>query len=665
MGLRDDEQMREPADNLCNQVNDVSSGPDLPPATGGSDEIGADGVEGQSISMTTNDGGMSNTDALDLLDELEMPERFGPYTRVRKIGRGGMGFVFECSGTGEGWTKRVAIKVIRPRGIAEQLLRRFRFEKKALALCTHPAIVQILADGRAEDGRPYFVMEYLEGALPITEFCDERALSVKDRVELFRLVCAAVQHAHEKGVIHCDLKPGNVLVMPDGQPKIVDFGIAKIAKQEFEQYTAGTVTSPYMRLGTLDYSSPEQLDGRAVTLQSDVYSLGSMLYELIAGHTPYDFSRRTFFEILHMKSEVRPTPPSTASQRLKLLPAATRRDLDRIVLKAMQGEPQKRFTTVEEMSKSLAAALAPSHTTMKQLKALGYFLTGFVGTSRRRLVAAATGLFALTLILVTAGVVRWNRPVENTGKTSISETANSGPIFDSDAGKAEAAWVVFGSSLKHVESSVDPAVIELATFALCATGRVHYLKGLKSERYVSSRNDCTKENASSALHRLAHLANEGDINAATVLAYALYYEVEHGERSPEESFKWAKKSAEAQIPAGAYLLGHHYRWSVPTDRERAVQWYKRAADKDDIRAQGALCELLGAGADGAAEHVQRYVWCSLAASNPSSGDGAERQRSNAANERELQLKQLSPQQLVASKSLITSKLATLQKLGMR
>ena len=209
----------------------------------------------------------------------------GPYRIIREIGRGGMGTVYLAVRDDDQYKKQVAIKLVRRGMDTDFIVDRFRHERQILASLDHPNIARLLDGGTTEDGLPYFVMEYIEGS-PINQYCDDRRLSIAERVKLFQTVCSAVQYAHQNLVVHRDIKPSNIIVTPEGVPKLLDFGIAKLlAPDAVGQTQAATVTM--MRPMTPDYASPEQVRGRAITTAADIYSLGVLLYELLTGRRPY------------------------------------------------------------------------------------------------------------------------------------------------------------------------------------------------------------------------------------------------------------------------------------------------------------------------------------------------------------------------------------------
>ncbi|HKB00814.1 MAG TPA: serine/threonine-protein kinase, partial [Gemmataceae bacterium] len=287
----------------------------------------------------------------------------GRYKLVEVINEGGMGTVWLAEQT-EPVRRQVALKLIKPGMDSKQVLARFEAERQALAIMDHPNIAKVLDGGVTHESRPYFVMELVKGE-PITRYCDENRLTPKERLELFVPVCEAVQHAHQKGVIHRDLKPGNVLVAPyDGKPvpKVIDFGIAKAAGQPLTEKTLFTGLGAI--IGTPEYMSPEQaqLNNQDIDTRSDVYSLGVLLYELLTGTTPLERGRVKESGLLEALRVVRedetPRPstrltatedlPSIASNRNlepRQLSRQVKGELDWIVMKALEKDRARRYET--------------------------------------------------------------------------------------------------------------------------------------------------------------------------------------------------------------------------------------------------------------------------------------------------------------------------------
>ncbi|MCA1614865.1 MAG: protein kinase [Acidobacteria bacterium] len=303
--------------------------------------------------------------------------RVGSYRIVRELGRGGMGAVYLAVRADDEFQKRVAIKLVKRGMDTDFILRRFRQERQILASLDHTYIARLMDGGTTDDGLPYFVMEYIEG-LPVNQFCDAHKLSTPERLRLFLKVCAAVAYAHHNLVIHRDLKPSNVLVTADGAPKLLDFGIAKLLNPEMGGRALDPTTLA-LRLMTPEYASPEQVRGETVTMVSDVYSLGVLLYDLLTGHRPYNLRNRSPEEMARVICEQEPERPSVAVNLIEVIPAAGRdpveitpdsvsrvRDgsleklrrqlsgsIDNIVLKALRKEQQRRYQSVDEFARDI------------------------------------------------------------------------------------------------------------------------------------------------------------------------------------------------------------------------------------------------------------------------------------------------------------------------
>lgn len=329
----------------------------------------------------------------------------GPYRIEREIGRGGMGTVYEARRADGEFQHRVAVKLVKSGLDDSFVVKRFRNERQILAALDHPNIGRLLGGGTTESGHPYFVMEYIDGR-PLYQYAGDQKLNVPERLRLFIQICEAVQYAHEKLVIHRDIKPTNILVSSTGIPKLLDFGIAKLLNPELVSDTTPQTTLG-VRLMTIEYASPEQVQALPVTFASDVYSLGVILYELLTNHSPYRFRNLMPHEVARAIIEDEPELPSravtrpgptvprayvdreaqtlsdmveTRPQMLGNLRHELEGNLDNIVLKALRKEPEQRYESVAALRDDilrhlngwavLAPAYAPARKTDADVKSL-------------------------------------------------------------------------------------------------------------------------------------------------------------------------------------------------------------------------------------------------------------------------------------------------------
>jgi len=357
-------------------------------------------------------------------DRFEPGAMVGPYRIERELGEGGMGVVYLAEQS-EPVSRRVALKVIKPGLDTRAVLSRFEAEQQALAVMEHESIARLYEAGRTEDGRPYFAMEFVEGE-PVHRYCDSKRLDLRERLELFERVCAAVQHAHRKGVVHRDLKPTNVLVTKTGQPKVIDFGIAKAIERPLTN--ASLYTEAGVLLGTPEYMSPEQAGGNpfAVDTRTDVFALGTMLYELLTGVLPLDsdeLRRLGFDEIRRRIREDRPSKPSTrvdslgegsgevAKRRRRPSLSSLKRelhgDLDRIVMKAIEKEPDRRYGSPEELAADVGRFLR-REPVLAQPPSAAYQLKKWIARNRAVAALLATMLVGLVGFSIAMGILYRN-----------------------------------------------------------------------------------------------------------------------------------------------------------------------------------------------------------------------------------------------------------------
>jgi eukaryotic-like serine/threonine-protein kinase len=335
-------------------------------------------------------------------------QQLGAYTVTREIGRGGMGVVYEAHKVGDTFAKRVAVKTLSIGVQRPELLWRFRRERQILAGLEHPNITALYDGGTTDDGVPYLVMEYVDGTR-IDAWCETQQLTVRERLDLFRSVCNAVQYAHSKLIVHRDLKPNNILVTHDGVAKLLDFGVAKLLAPDDDRLETTHGAAPL----TAAYASPEQLRGEAITTATDVYSLGVVLYRLLTGSYPHDTESKSAAEAISIVSSQAPRSPSQGVQPhhapsvgnadARTLRATLSGELDAILLMSLRREPERRYATVQALSDDLHRYLK-GQTVLARPDTLGYRLRTFA--RRQRALVAGIGIAVGALIVGTALALR-------------------------------------------------------------------------------------------------------------------------------------------------------------------------------------------------------------------------------------------------------------------
>ncbi|HEY0929484.1 MAG TPA: serine/threonine-protein kinase [Gemmatimonas sp.] len=355
--------------------------------------------------------------------------RVGPYRVLRLIGRGGMGAVYLAERADDAYRQEVAIKTLWRGADSDVLLHRFRSERQILAQLQHPNIAQLLDGGATEDGMPWLAMEYVDGT-PIDAWCDKQLLSISARLDLFRQVCAAVHHAHQRLVIHRDLKPNNILVTQDGVVKLLDFGVAKLIETEEHE---GTLTGAGLSPFTIAYAAPEQLTGETVSTATDVCALGAVLTTLLTGAPPFALQGLSAAEQLLAVREREPrapsviastVPPEAAAARGMATPARLaallRGELDAIAQMAMRRDPARRYPSAVALSDDIHRYLRRDRV-MARPDSTAYRIRTFVRRRRAFTIAAASAL----VLIAGAGAVAWRQALLARAEAARAERASS------------------------------------------------------------------------------------------------------------------------------------------------------------------------------------------------------------------------------------------------
>jgi len=324
------------------------------------------------------------------LSEIDL--QLGPYHLVRELDSGGMGIVYLAVRSDDHYFQVVAIKMIRKGQDSPELVHRFRMERQILATLNHPGIGTILDGGETTDGRPFIVMEYVEGQ-PITLASQSRGLSIRQRIDLFRSVCSAVHYAHQKLIIHRDIKPSNVMVTPDGMVKLIDFGISKPLAPQLAPGDDSTTATNIRRM-TPDYASPEQIQGKQLTTATDIYSLGVLLFELLTGSRPYTLNNLSAVVADRVVSEQSGTKPSSVPGISSAARKELSGDLDRIVLKAMDLDPSRRYLSVQHLNEDLLRYLKGKTISARKTTPI-YLLTKFARRHKAGVITACIIALAL------------------------------------------------------------------------------------------------------------------------------------------------------------------------------------------------------------------------------------------------------------------------------
>jgi serine/threonine protein kinase len=459
------------------------------------------------------------TRADDLLDSAVLPgaslradadarfETIGPYRILSEIGRGGMGVVYLGERADGQYSKRVAIKLITTSWRDPGLEHRFQRERQILAELEHPGIARFLDGGATPEGRPYFVMEYIQG-LPLLAWCESRRRSLVERIKLFLQVCDAVSYAHQSLVVHRDLKPGNILVTDEGVAKLLDFGLARVLAGGGDPGDDLTLTG--VPLMTPAYASPEQVRGELYTVAGDVYSLGVILYELLSSQRPYQVSSNSYLEMARAICEEEPAPLSQRAPDARLRRSLAG-DLENITAKALAKDRALRYASVDDLAADIRRYLEGRPVSARPAT----FVYRAGKLFRRHRVAISTGTLAISLILTFAGFALWEGRRAERRFQDVRRLAHS-VIFE------------LHDSIAHLPGSTAPR-------ELLVRRALEYLEDLSRE---GSRDPGLAREVALAYEKIADVqGNLSDSNLGRVSAAVASYEKAEGtlRRLVEES----------------------------------------------------------------------------------------------------------------------------------
>jgi serine/threonine protein kinase len=486
--------------------------------------------------------------------EEELPEpMIGPYRLISKLGVGGMGQVWLAEQT-EPVRRRVALKIIKAGLYDDAVAQRFLSERQSLAMMEHPAIAKVFDAGATPAGQPYLAMEYVDG-LPLTEYCDQKKLSVKDRLRLFLQVCEGVQHAHRKAIIHRDLKPSNILVTEvDGKPtpRIIDFGLAKFTAPAVSGETMFTQYGAF--LGTPGYMSPEQADPdvQDIDTRADVYSLGVILYELLTGELPFDtrqWKKQRFDEILRQLHEHDPERPSTkvssskktSTSRAEVrstdprqLALSLRGDLDLITLKALEKDRNRRYGGPSDLAADIERFLE-NRPVLARPASTRYRLQKYL--QRHRLAVVLTSAAALLFVsFAIVQAVQLRRTTQERDRADRVAEFMTQMFEVSDPSEARGNSVTAREILDRSSAEIDKSLgrdPELRASMMFLMGSVYQSLGL----YAKAQS--LLEQTLQIDRRTFGSANEHTIATLSALALVLASQGQHGEAE-----KLARESAD-------------------------------------------------------------------------------------------------------------------------
>lgn len=405
--------------------------------------------------------------------------KFGRYTVLREIGRGGLGAVFLAERSDGEFEQKVALKIIRQTFVNAEIERHFRRERQILASLNHPNIARLLDGGVSEAGELFLVMEYIEGE-PLNEYAEKRHLDIEKKLGLFLKVCRAVSFAHQNLIVHRDIKPSNILVADADEPKLLDFGLAKIADENLDS----NQTATFYRAFTPSYASPEQIHGKNITTASDVYSLGVVLYELLTGEKPFRFEGKSIEEIINTVNETEPLRPSSVgNSKFKIRdskfneenpksviqnPKFLKGDLDNITLKALRKEPERRYKSVEALADDIERHLQGLPIAARA-NTISYRAAKFF---QRNKIAVFAGLVVVLALVSGLAIALWQAKVARLERdraemrfADVRELSNAllfkiTPKIERLEGSIEARELLVSESLKYLDSLAEESATD-------------------------------------------------------------------------------------------------------------------------------------------------------------------------------------------------------------
>ncbi|MBQ72206.1 MAG: hypothetical protein CMJ67_04800 [Planctomycetaceae bacterium] len=472
-----------------------------------------------------NPSGKSGSGTGSRTARIRRPDRIGHFQIESEvpIGRGGFGEVWEAYRVEGGFRQRVAVKIISRATPDEKAIRRFELERQVLASLDHPAIARLIDGGEMEDGRPWLAMEYVDG-VAVTKYCDRERLSIDERVRLFMKIAMAVQHAHENLVVHRDIKPDNVLVTNKGEPKLLDFGIAKLVNPDLGG-DGGRVTQVGEGVLTPDYAAPEQFTGEGIGTRTDVYSLGVLLYELLTSRLPFHDEERGYVNIRTAKLEKEPPRPSDAVSTASFDPDTARKistardsgldrikrrldgDLDVIILKALRREPSRRYASPRDLVEDLQRHIDGLPVEARP-DSIGYRTTRFVARHRAGFAIGATGVIAVAFAATTIAAFAQARSSQ-----AVAEVAQA--QAETESARAEASEQI-RSALAGIELISAAKGTEILIKSLSESNKLDEADGLAVQMLdrLDTALEVAKDDIDLLVRKLSIELKRADIQSA-------------------------------------------------------------------------------------------------------------------------------------------------------